>query len=590
MPLYDHRVASSENTAGIVARLAGCRRGNITISFALSFPVVLCAMALGIDYGMLTLQKRELQSAADLASIAATGSIASPEKAVLAYFKDNGLDLAIKVGDRLLTHDGYEAFSRKAAFEDRDGYVTIERGRYVPDPAREVAARFEAGAQPGDAARVTIREAGKLYFAKSFTSTIPEISASGMSAVQKAAAFSVGSRLASLNGGVINGLLGSLLGTTVNLDVMDYRALVAADVSLLKVIDLLASDIGLTAGTYSDVLSTRIGYPQLLGAIGKAPGLSPAVAAVVKGLEKTVNKTKISLKLGDMLSLGPLAEKPIGLGDTLSVKTDVFGLVNAAAVAGNGDSQVSFDLGAVLPGVIEVKVNLAIGAPPVQPPSLAVGMPGSIVRTAQTRLSLVLETGGVTDLLGLKVRLPVYVEAAYAEGRLAAIRCSGGGASNGSVDVEAVPGVAEITVGDVDTSAFAHFGTKPRAVRAELVSSPLLKITALAAANTGNLTPKTLTFSAADIASGKVRTVSSRNTLTALVGSLLGDLELKVDILGLPLLVPKALTGTLAAVLTTLTAPLDSLLYNLLGTLGVRIGEVDVRANGVLCQNPALVQ
>ncbi|RVI00964.1 hypothetical protein CN206_30100, partial [Sinorhizobium meliloti] len=47
------------------------RTGNIGVSAALVMPLVVASMGLGIDYGYLTLQRRELQSVADLASIAA---------------------------------------------------------------------------------------------------------------------------------------------------------------------------------------------------------------------------------------------------------------------------------------------------------------------------------------------------------------------------------------------------------------------------------------------------------------------------------------------------------------------------------------
>ena len=47
------------------------------------------------------------------------------------------------------------------------------------------------------------------------------------------AVFAVGSRLASLNGGIVNQLLSGLLGTSVSLSVMDYNALLASRVMRL---------------------------------------------------------------------------------------------------------------------------------------------------------------------------------------------------------------------------------------------------------------------------------------------------------------------------------------------------------------------
>ena len=64
-----------------------------------------------------------------------------------------------------------------------------------------------------------------------------------------------------------------VLGTTVSLKLMDYQALVDADVNALHVVEALAIDLGLTAGTYKDVLQTEITYGKFLNALTKTTGL-----------------------------------------------------------------------------------------------------------------------------------------------------------------------------------------------------------------------------------------------------------------------------------------------------------------------------
>lgn len=566
------------------------RRGNIVVMAALTLPIVLSVMALGIDYGNLTLQNRTMQGEVDIAAIVASSNIADPEHAVLNYFVSNGVNAGVRTGNSLLTAAGTVTVDDASVFTGRDGYALVKKGHYVADGSLAVAQRFQPNALPNDAVQVTLVEKGTLFFAGSFASP-PVMGVKGTAAVQQLASISIGSRAASLNGGMLNAVLGALLGTTVSLDVMSYQSLIDADVSLLQVLDFLAADVGVTAGSYDDLLATNITYSQLLKAVGKATGLSPSVAAIVNGLQKTVNKTTVNLNLREILNLGPVGARLVGQGDTFSVKTDVFSLINAAAVAANGGNQVSVDLGAAVPGLLSAKAVLAVGEPPAATPMANTGMPGTTVRTAQTRLSIVLQTTGVGDLLGVKIRLPVYVDVAYAEGQLSAIRCAGTGRANGDVDVKVVPGLASVAVGDVDQTAFANFGTKPRVSRATLVQvTPLLSLSALASVDTGNLAAKTVTFSSFDIAAGKVVTVSSNNTLTALVSSLLGNLQLRVDLIGLPIVVPSSLLSGLSSVLSGLTVPLDSVLFNLLAVLGVHIGEADVRALGVSCTNPALVQ
>lgn len=562
------------------------RAGNIAITTALTFPLVIGALALGIDYGHLTVEQRELQNTADLAAIAAASSLTSPEKATLDYFQLNNLNYAVRTANGILTTKGELPFSPEQIFSTYEGYAEITRGHYTPDPTKVAGARFQPNTMPYDAAQVTMRKKGAFFFASSFTEP-PVLGASGTAATDKVASFSIGSRLASLNEGVVNALLGKLLGTTISLKVMDYQGLIDAQVDLLKTIDLLAMDLNLKAGTYSDLLKTDINYGKLLNALGRTTGITPAVQATLKTLETAVNKTKVTVKLGDILSLGPMSERLIGQSDNLSVKAGVFDLLSAAATAANGGKQIALDLGTTIPGLGSVKVNLAIGQPPVGTPPSAVGAPGTIVRTAQTRLSIEATVDGLSAIAGLKVRVPLYLEVAYAEARLASISCTNGAPT---VGVEAIPGVAEIALGDVDTSAFANFGKDPRVTRTDLLSTILLKISGMADASATNMATTRLSFSPSEIAAGKVKSISTKDTLTSLTSSLLKNLDLRIELLNLPLVVPKELLSGLADTLSIATVPLDAVLYNVLTTLGVRIGEADVRVGGATCRNPVLVQ
>jgi uncharacterized membrane protein len=101
---------------------------------------------------------------------------------------------------------------------------------------------------------------------------------------------------------------------------------------------------------------------------------------------------------------------------------------------------------------------------------------------------------------------------------------------------------------------------------------------------------KTLSFTPANIAAGDIKSVSTEDTVTSLVTSLLKNLDLDIKVLFLTLGRPTAIQSALADTLSLLTKPLDKVLYNTLLTLGIRIGEADVRVTSVSCQRPALVQ
>lgn len=561
---------------------------NVAITTALTLPLLLGVLALGVDYGTLTLQQRKLQEMADLAAISGAGQMSSPEQAVLTFFSLNNMNYAIKQDNTLLTPNATLPYDPTDVYRSINGYADVVRGHYVPDATVPAGSRFQAGVQPYDSLKVTLHEKGNLYFAGSFAKA-PSLGATGTAATDRVASFSVGSRLASVNEGILNQLLGQMLGTTISLKAMDYQSLLDAQVNVLSTLDLLALNLGLQAGTYDDLLKTNINYGVLLTALGKTTGLTPAVQTIVNNLQKTLNKTAITVQLQNVLSLGSLGPKLIGQAGNLTVNTSVFDLISASATAANGGKQLALDLGATLPGLGSAKVTLAIGQPAVTTPHLAVGSPGSVVRTAQTRLALEVVVDGLQAVLGLKVRIPLYVEVAYAEARLANITCSTT-ANSATVDIDAIPGVAEVALGDVNTSAFTNFGTEPRVTRATLISTLLLSVSGMADATATNMATQRLTFSPSDISSNKVKTISTKNTLASLTSSLLSSLDLRVDLLGIGLGLPQPILAAVGATVGAALTPVDSLLYNLLLVLGVRIGEADVQVGGASCRNPVLVQ
>ncbi|TNM64819.1 pilus assembly protein TadG-related protein [Aliirhizobium smilacinae] len=563
--------------------------GNVAITAALCLPLMISALALGVDYGYLTLQQRELQTTADLAAISAASNPSSPETGVADYMNLNNKNIAVLKNGQLLNKGAPVAFTLETVFDKFEAYAEVISGRYQADSSVAVGTRFQSGVAPYDAVKVNVYQKGGLFFGGSLTKA-PMLNASGTAAIDKMASFSVGSRLASLNGGVVNALLGNLLGTTVNLSVMDYQSLANANIDLLKVFDQLAIKLNLTAGTYTDLLNTDISYGTLLNAIGQTTGVTPAVAAIVKSLEKTLGNTKLTVKLKDIMDIGPLGSRLIGKSDGLTVQTDIFNLISATANAANGGTnQIDLDLGATIPGLGGLTLSVAVGEPPVGSKALGIGRTGSIVRTAQTRVALTTTVDGLTGLLGIKIKVPLYLEVANAEGRMSSITCPSG-ATGATVNVEAVPGVLELSLGDVDKSAFANFGKDPRVTKTKMVATPALNLTALAYANATNVNTTQLSFSPSDISSQKVKQASTKNTVSTLVDSLLKNLQLEVEILGLRVEVPSALLGGLADTLRLLTTPLDQVLYSVLSIIGVKVGEVDVRVGGASCRNPVLVQ
>lgn len=550
--------------------------GNIAIMTAMSMPVVIVLAAIAIDEASLYTEKRETQALADLAAITAAANLAKAETAVVATLGDNGLSgVAIaRSSDAGVVTDGPS--------------VTVTPGRYIASPATEVGARFQAGAQPHNAVKVTLRRLGTRYFAASLIEP-PVISAQGVASLSAQAAFSIGSRLASVHDGILNGVLGGLVGGNLSLKVMDYDALIKADVELFDFLDALATRLSLTGGPYEDVLDASATIGQIAAAMASVPGIDPQARLAIQTIANQAgSEARIPLsKLFDLGSTGALA---IGSHPTgLTARTSIMDMLTAGAALANGDRQVEVDLGASVPGLLTTKLTLAIGEPPQSSPWFALGESGTVIRTAQTRLFLEVSLGlkvlPVLDILEL--RLPIYAEVAYAEAKLTNITCRAG---KPTVSVAARPGIFDLRIADITSSTFRN--TPLPNGRAEIARLPAVRVTAQVAVTSSNLAYRNLEFSASDIDARAVKTVSTQNITQSLIGSLIGKPgALKVEVLGLDLLgLGNILLPALKVALEPVSATVDTLLYNVLTALGIHLGEADVQVNGASCGHSVLVQ
>lgn len=587
------------NGIGRLARLMlSDRKANFTVMAALSAPVALALAAVAIDEASIYTERREAQAMVDLAAITAASNMTKVNTAVVTTLTDNGMP-------------GVVVQSSGQTIEPAAGktVVTVTPGRYVASGAN-VGQRFQASVTPYNAVRVTLKKIPARYFASSLIPT-PVIGTQAIASMTPQATFSVGSRLASLNGGILNALLGGLLGSNISLSVMDYNALLSADVSVLSFVDGLATQLNLTGVSYSDVLTSKATVGQIATAMANVPGLGNTAKVALQTIaSKSTGTVQIPLShLVDLGSVGKLGlgQRPAGLG----VDASALGMLTAAAGLANGSKQVDVALGATIPGVLSTTLAIAIGEPPQSSPWLAVGEAGTVVRTAQTRIKLLVTVGVGNPNLGggislLSVKLPLNVEVAYAEAKLTDISCPTGPDSL-KVTIAAKPGIAAVNLAasDADNSptAFAEFSNPQSFSDANiadvslnllLLKIPLILVKGSAGADITNVSPTNLVFNKTEIAAKTIKTTPTRDITQTLTTSLVDKLSLSVNALGILGLDITALLGTVKPAVTTLlktvTAPVDTLLYNLLDTLGVHLGEADVRVTGATCGRAVLVQ
>ncbi|MDF1601268.1 TadG family pilus assembly protein [Mesorhizobium sp. YIM 152430] len=569
----------------LLPRLARDRRGNFATMTALVSPVLILVTALGVDAGSFFVERRSAQNLTDLAAMTAVRAPERAAQAAEAVFADNGWSnvtvrtLADLAGDT-------QAPSRQEEIEPA-GRVFVTPGAYSPDPQIAAGQRFVAGAQPANAVRVEFESHARRYFSASLVDA-PLIRTAAVASMVPKASFSIGSRLASLEGGVANMLLAKLLGANISLNAMDYRALLDTDVGLLAFVEQLGVQADLTAATYDELLAAEVAMRDVLRALSQTPGVGLTARTVLQRLASGVPASR-TLPLRRLLDPGTLEMARIdGIAAGLDAVIGAVPLLNAAAALANGSNQVTLDLGNSVPGLLDLTATVAIGEPPQGKSWFALGPAGSIVRTVQTRIRLDARIG---PLLGVGVHVPLFVDVAHGEARLQSASCPTGRPESARAGVEAKPGIVELHLAEADAARMHDFSRAPHLKDARLLHVPiLLTVNGRAHAAATNMAADTLQFSASDVSAGTVKTVRTRNTLQTLSGSLLSNLRLEVKPLGLGLGIPPGLTGTLGGLVGDTLGAVDPVLDGLLAALGISLGEADIRVHHVDCGRPVLVQ
>lgn len=534
------------------------RRGNVTMIFAGGFVMLAGSAAFAVDTGSLYLEKRRLQGVADAAALSAANSQAADAAARQTMAANQAGDASIE---------------------------RLERGTYSADSTVAPSARFTASGSDGNAIRLTMGRDVPLFFGKFLTGRpTARVSVTATAARVDLASFSIGSRLASVSGGLPGQLLSGLAGTDLNLNVMDAQGLVSADVDLLAFIDALRTQANLQGLTFGETLATDVSLPKALSALAAATGSSSAQSAL-RGISARV--PPVTVQLSKLIDLGPLS------GETKTdpsrpIKADSYALVREMLQTATGKRQVDLDLAAAVPGLLSTKVSLAIGERPAQSPWLAVAKDRSVkVRTAQTRLYVDTKVGGSGLLGAASIHLPLFVELAKAEASLRSISCPT--PSTATVGLDVTTSAGQVAIGDVDTAALGNFNTAITPRRTSLVKVLLLaEVTGQSNVNLGGAGAQQVMFTAQEIAAGKTHTVSTNDIAAGVAASLVRDMDLQVNALGIGINL-SLLTATVGTVLQGAAAPYDSLLGDLTGLLGVSVGQADVRVNGLRCGKPILV-
>jgi uncharacterized membrane protein len=566
------------NFAQLESKFREDKSGNTIIIFALTICMLIGFVAVAVDAGSFYYAKRKLQGSTDLAALAAASDLANAQNAAIATLNQNGFGSA--------------------------NLLNVEPGVYTPDPTVAPTQRFVVqGGSNVNAVRLTTQMSSPMIFGRIFnimpanaagvgqsaTNNVT-ISAKAVAAQTSFASFAIGSGLLNLNGGILNSMLGSLIGGNLSLSVMDYQNLANANIDLFSFSNALATRVHLTGVTYSQVASTNVQLGDVLNAIVDTANATPNMnSGAISALSQIAAARGVTaaMTIAPLVSFGPYAQTTVGSAP-ISATMSAYDLVSAVAQIANGTNQVQTALSLNIPGIAAASLQLAIGQPPVGTSLVGVGAVGTTIHTAQTRLLLNVQlvATGQTAL----VNVPIYIELAAGTATLTALSCSPGNVSNATVTLAVTPSVADAWIGNVSNANFTNLGTPLNPGPATLFNLlNLVTVTGSAHASISNISPTQEIFTYSDIQQQIGKTTSTTDYLTSLLTSTIGNLQVTVNVAGLGLGVPPGIGSLVTSTVATATTPIDQLLAAVLSGLGISIGNATTWVTGVTCGNSVLV-
>jgi len=373
--------------------------------------IALAAMLGLVQVGYVYWSKRDLQKTADLAALAGAQRLDTCNAA--------GTDNAAARGNAVYDN----AFN---------GAMTIRCG-YWNSQAPDTALASVDATHPLNAVLVELSRPALPIFGQA--PSMPRIHASA--AARRAApvvAFSAGARLLNVDGSApLQRLLGTLGVDLSGTDVASYQGLAQLKLTprgLLQALGIpLASDLSI--GELNGLLTrSQVSVGQLLQVMAglvTQQQLAGVDLGVLQQRLASANLDTAQLHLGsDNSTAGLFASLVAPDGDAnsaLDVQLNALDVVGSAISVGNGQHAAQIHSLNLL-GAVTAEASV------VEPASLGLGGVGATAYNAQVRLHLDIDSdqialfGPLVKLLGVRVHLPIFIDAVDGYARLAAVDCS----------------------------------------------------------------------------------------------------------------------------------------------------------------------
>lgn len=491
--------------------------------------------------------KRQLQTVADISAIEAA----------------KGLGCNVRLGDVI-------ARAQQAALAN--GYVgNLSNAPNIVElgSVKTVAGnrKFFADSTMGSVHVVATRRVPSSLIARGFFNNDITLSAQAVSLSNvPIASFSVGTTALALNtkdSVLLNGLLGGMLGTSINLSLLSYQSLASTNITLANIIKVQGQALNV-----DELLALQLSSSELLALLSNAAGLSAnaapsAINDTLSLSQASLSNTKVSL--GQILQVNQNTQ-----AEALNVNLNVLNLVTAIVSLSNGQNAITIPVGVNLPGLASVNALVKI----IEPPQVAIGPAAdadggicTVAKSAQVRVSLAV----LVNLVVATVDLSLNVNAANGS---AGLRTIEGNNNTTDVTFDASTSLFSIKLSNVSGTAPANIS---------LLGIPLATIGL-------NLAPPNASSSAATI---QIERPVKGNLpkMLSVTGSLSGSFEqlfskssaLVVNVLGINFPVINTLVSSVVQPLLVQVSL--SLLDPLLKLLGISAANMDIVVEDVILSN-----
>ncbi|WP_345972988.1 Ig-like domain-containing protein [Sulfurimonas diazotrophicus] len=403
------------------------------------------------------------------------------------------------------------------------------------------------------------------------------------------------------NSEVLGSVLGGLLGTQASVDLLGSGGLAGVSLGFPKLVSDLVDVV--SASTVEDLVDSNVTLDAMLRVIAdELEGLDAAEAhQLVIDLREEVNASGLSdtpISVGSLLQF-PVDTLPMQVNDVLSMTGLSAAQLSVQSLLGG----INQALAPVLNAPIEVPLSLplltdessGLKLQVITPPAIAVMKEGDTIHSASTRLQLNLKVGGILgDLLGALntqldgegavsadlINLPLYLELGSSEANLTVL-------NNDEIAMNVRNGLATLVIGTIPEDQF--FSQQPLSPEdvgsADLVNLlGLVKITVKAYAS-GVADSGGINFLPVDMQQMQSVYAPTGSTTGALLNTLVSNLELTINLLGIPIDVSGLLGSLLDPLLSILLPLLSPLLDSVTGLLGASIGKADVTMMSLIYGN-----